>query len=192
MMKLAHSRWDQVMAPDEVIPKWGCFIVGTTFFSLSILAFANLLVGAAPPVRFIGAMMALGAVALLLHAILVIGQSGFYPWLFSGILYGVAGMIVYLDPGLVSLPSLLGLALALSLSGSLRILTGIRLRPQVGWGWLVLSGGITIAASVVVAIGWPMDHEWLFGAVLAADLSAQGIAAIAFGLALRPATGDRL
>ncbi|QRM35914.1 HdeD family acid-resistance protein [Microvirga sp. VF16] len=191
-MKSALSRWDQVIRPDDVIPKWACFVVGTTFFALSVLAFANLLVGAAPPVRFIGAMMALGAVALLLHAILVIGRSGFYPWLFSGILYGVAGMIAYLNPGLSSVPSLLGLVLGLGMAGILRILTAVRLRPQVGWRWLALSGAVTIAASVVVAMGRPVDHAWLFGAVLAADLSAQGVAAIAFGLALRPPPGDRL
>lgn len=182
----AYPRQDQLMRQDEIVPKWASFVVGSAFLALSVLALANLMLGAAPPVRFIGTMMALAAVAQLLHAMLLTGWGGFHAWLFSGALFGAAGIIALYDPRLASVTSVIGLVLALGASGILRIRTGLRLRPQAGWKWLTLSGGITIATGAVVALGWPVEHAALFGAVLAADLIAQGIAATAFGLALRP------
>jgi uncharacterized membrane protein HdeD (DUF308 family) len=47
------------------------------------------------------------------------------------------------------------------------------------------SGVITGLAGIVVALGWPVNTLWLLGLVLAIDLTFQGVAAIAFGLALK-------
>ena len=185
-MRSAHHDLDPALGRDPVYPKWALSVVGCTLVALSALAVANLFVGGAPPVRFIGAMMALGALSQLLHALLVVGWGGFYPWLLSGALYGVAGLVVSYDPSLASPASAVGVVLALGASAILRIWTGFRLRPQAGWRWLALSGGFTAATGVVVAMGWPVDHAGLFGTVLAADLLVQGIAAVAFGLTLKP------
>jgi uncharacterized membrane protein HdeD (DUF308 family) len=186
MMRSAHHDLDSAMARDQVYPKWALFIVGCTFVALGALAVANLVVGGAPPVRFIGTMMALGALAQLLHALLVVGWGGFYAWLLSGALYGVAGLAVVYDPSLASMTSAVGVVLALGASAILRTWTSLRLRPQAGWRWLALSGTLTLAVAAAVAIGWPVDHAGLFGTVLAADLAAQGIAAVAFGVSLKP------
>lgn len=185
-MRSAHHDLDPAMGLDPVYPKWALSVVGCTLVALGAMAVANLFVGAAPPVRFIGSMMALGAVAQLLHAVLVVGWRGFYPWLLSGALYGGVGLAVIYDPSLASMTSAVGVVLALGASAVLRIRTGLCLRQQAGWRWLALSGGFTMAVGVVVAMGWPVDHAGLFGRVLAADLLVQGIAAVASGLALKP------
>jgi uncharacterized membrane protein HdeD (DUF308 family) len=185
-MRSVHPNPDPAMGRDQIYPKWALSVVGCTLVTLGALAVANLFVGAAPPVRFIGAMMALGAVAQLLHALLVVGWSGFYPWLLSGVLYGVAGLVVMYDPSLASLASAVGVVLALGASAILRIWIGIRLRPQAGWQWLALSGGLTLTVGVVVAMGWPVDHAGLLATLFAADLVAQGVSAIAFGFSLKP------
>jgi uncharacterized membrane protein HdeD (DUF308 family) len=185
-MRSAHPNLDPAMGRDQVYPKWALSIVGAALAALGALAVANLFLGAAPPVRFIGAMMALGAVAQLLHAMLVVGWRGFYPWLLSGALYGVAGLAVIYDPTLSGMASAVGVVLALGASAILRTWTSLRLRPQAGWRWLALSGTLTLAVAAAVAIGWPVDHAGLFGTVLAADLAAQGIAAVAFGVSLKP------
>ncbi|GEO13737.1 hypothetical protein MAE02_14330 [Microvirga aerophila] len=174
------------MARDQVYPKWALSVVGAALVALGALAVANLFLGAAPPVRFIGAMMALGALAQLLHAMLVVGWRGFYPWLLSGVLYGVAGLVVIYDPSVASPASAVGVVLALGASAILRMWTSLRLRPQAGWRWLALSGGFTLTAGVAVAMGWPVDHAGLLATLFAADLVAQGIAAVAFGFSLKP------
>lgn len=171
---------------DPVYPKWALSVVGASLLALGVMAIANLLVGAAPPVRFMGTMMALGAVAQLLHAMLVVGWGGFYAWLLSGALYGAAGLVLIYDPSMASMTSAVGVVLALGASAILRIRTGLRLRPQAGWRWLALSGSLTFAVGVAVAMGWPADHAGLLATVLAADLAAQGVAAVAFGFSLKP------
>lgn len=77
-MRSVHLKLDPPMGRDHVYPEWALSVVGAAFVGLGALAVANLFVAAAPPVRFIGAMMALGAVAQLLHALLVVGWGGFY------------------------------------------------------------------------------------------------------------------
>jgi uncharacterized membrane protein HdeD (DUF308 family) len=185
MMGSMHPNLDPAMERDQVYPRWALSVVGCTLVTLGALAVANLIVGGASPVRFIGSMMALGAVAQLLHALLVVGWSGFYGWLLSGALYGAVGLVVVYDPSLASMTSAVSAVLALGASAILRIRTGLRLRPQVGWRWLALSGAFTMAVGVVVAMGWPVDHAGLFATVLAADLAAQGISAVAFGFSLK-------
>jgi uncharacterized membrane protein HdeD (DUF308 family) len=64
--------------------------------------------------------------------------------------------------------------------------TSLRLRPQPGWRWLALSGGLTLTVGAVVAMGWPVDHAGLLATLFAADLVAQGASAVAFGFSLEP------
>jgi uncharacterized membrane protein HdeD (DUF308 family) len=79
------------------------------------------------------------------------------------------------------------LAIALILSGILRIWWSFQLKPEVGWGWVLASGIITLLAGIIFVLGWPVNSLWLLGMVLAIDLTFQGIAAIAFGLTLKGA-----
>jgi uncharacterized membrane protein HdeD (DUF308 family) len=187
-MRSVHPNLDHLdpaTGRDQVYPKWALSVVGAALVALGAMAVANLALGAAPPVRFIGTMMALGAVAQLLHALLVVGWGGFYAWLLSGALYGAAGLVLIYDPSLASMTSAVGVVLALGASAILRIRTGLRLRPQAGWRWLTLSGVLTLAVGVAVATGWPVDHAGLLAALLAADLAAQGVSAVAFGFSLK-------
>src|SRR3954453_14694061 len=120
MMGSVHHDLDPALGRDQVYPKWALSVVGCTLVALSALAVANLFVGGAPPVRFIGAMMALGALSQLLHALLGGGWRGFSPWLLSGALYGAAGLAVIYDPSVGSPASAFGVVLALGSSAILR------------------------------------------------------------------------
>src|SRR5690606_2655332 len=45
---------------------------------------------------------------------------------------------------------------------------------QRGWQWLALSGVITLATGILVAVLWPGNSIWLLGLILAIDLLFQG------------------
>ncbi len=100
-------------------------------------------------------------------------------------LYGVAGFLAFYNPLVAAADITLVFALALVISGALRIGVGFRARPDDGWGWIVGSGIVTLLAGIVVAFGWPLTTLWLLGLVLAIDLTFQGVAALAFGLKVR-------
>jgi uncharacterized membrane protein HdeD (DUF308 family) len=152
---------------------------------LGLLAFANLVMATVVSVLYVGVLMLIGAVAQIIHAFRVKRWGGFFFWLLSGLLYGAAGILAFYNPVLAAAALTLLLAAALIASGILRIVSSFRLRPETGWGWLLASGVITLIAGIVVAIGWPVNTLWLLGLVLAIDLTFQGVAAIAFGLALK-------
>jgi uncharacterized membrane protein HdeD (DUF308 family) len=185
-MSTARSAFDPASAEAELRPRWGWFVaLGVVLLVLGVLAFGNLLIATVASVVFVGALMVIGAIAQIIHAFRVKRWGGFFFWLLSGLLYGAAGILTFYNPALAAAALTLVLAAALIASGILRIWSSFRLRPQTGWGWLLASGVITLVAGVVVALGWPVNTLWLLGLVLAIDLTFQGVAAIAFGLALK-------
>jgi uncharacterized membrane protein HdeD (DUF308 family) len=54
-----------------------------------------------------------------------------------------------------------------------------------GWGWLLLSGLVSIGVALVLALGWPWNTIWVLGLVLAVDLFLQGFMLLLAGFALR-------
>jgi uncharacterized membrane protein HdeD (DUF308 family) len=184
-MSTARSGFDPE-ARSELRSQWGWSVaLGIALLVLGLLAFANLVMATVVSVLYVGVLMLIGAVAQIIHAFRVKRWGGFFFWLLSGLLYGAAGILAFYNPVLAAAALTLLLAAALIASGILRIVSSFRLRPETGWGWLLASGVITLIAGIVVAIGWPVHTLWLLGLVLAIDLTFQGVAAIAFGLALK-------
>lgn len=173
---------------DEIRTKWGWFVVlGIALLLLGLFAFANVLAATVASVFVVGALMIVGAVAQIVEAFQVKRWSSFFYWLLGGVLYGIAGVLAFVNPLLAAAALTLVLAVSLVVSGILRILVAFRVRPHSGWGWLMTSGVITTLAGVIFAVGWPANTLWLLGIVLAVDLAIQGATAIGFGLALKGA-----
>jgi uncharacterized membrane protein HdeD (DUF308 family) len=187
-MANAHVGFDLPPVNTEIRSKWGWFVaLGVALLVLGFLAFGNLIAATVASVLYVGVLMAFGAIAQIVHAFQVKNWGGFFFWLLSGLLYGVAGVFAWLNPVLAAATLTLLLAIALILSGILRIWWSFQLKPEVGWGWVLASGIITLLAGIIFVLGWPVNSLWLLGMVLAIDLTFQGIAAIAFGLTLKGA-----
>lgn len=169
-------------------PAWGWFVaLGAALIILGGLAFANLNVATIVSVLYVGLIIAAGGVAQVVHAFRERSWSGFVFWLLAGLLYGLAGVLVWLNPLFGAVALTLILAASLMGSGMLRVWLGIKLRPLSGWGWVIVSGAVTISCGLVFLIGWPVNSLWLLGVFLAIDLLVQGVTALAFGLMLRSA-----
>jgi uncharacterized membrane protein HdeD (DUF308 family) len=174
---------------DQARPKWGWFVaLGVLLLILGMLAFSNEMLATFVSVAYVGVLMLLGAVAQIIHAFQVRKWSSFAIWLLSGLLYGAAGILTFVNPVLAAGALTLALAVAMIVAGAMRIGVGVRLRPPPGWGWLVASGVVTLAVGVIIAFGWPGNSLWLLGIFLAIDLTWQGAMALSFGLALRAGT----
>jgi uncharacterized membrane protein HdeD (DUF308 family) len=170
----------------EVRSKWGWFVLlGAVLVVLGFVAFANLIIATLVSVLYVGILMTVGAIAQIVHAFQVKTWAGFFYWLLSGIFYGAAGVITWLNPVLAAVTLTLLLAVMLIVAGLLRIWSGFKLRGHSAWGWGVASGLITLLAGIIFLIGWPVNSLWLLGLVLAIDLTFQGIAAIGVGFTLK-------
>lgn len=171
---------------DEIRTKWGWFLaLGIALLLLGVFAFANLLAATVASVFIVGVLMIIGAVAQIVEAFQVKRWSSFFYWLLGGVLYGIAGVVAFVNPVLAAAALTLVLAISLIISGILRLIVAFNLRPRSGWGWLMASGLITTLAGLIFAVGWPANTLWLLGIVLAVDLAFQGATAIGFGLALK-------
>jgi uncharacterized membrane protein HdeD (DUF308 family) len=187
-MSTAHSSFDYGSAGSDAHPRWGWFVgLGVILILLAVLAFANLLAATVASVLFIGAMMTVGAVFQVIHAFQVQRWSGFAVWLLSGVLYGIAGVVILFNPLLGAATLTLLFAVSLIVSGAFRIVWGYKRKPLSGWGWLLASGIVTLLVGLLFLIQWPANALFLLGIVLAIDLTFQGVAWLVTGLELRRA-----
>jgi uncharacterized membrane protein HdeD (DUF308 family) len=93
-------------------------------------------------------------------------------------------VITLANPALSTLLLTLFLGIALATSGIMRIASSVQLEPRSGWGWLMASGVITFLLGAIFILGWPLNSIWLLGMMLSIDLTFQGVALFAFGVAL--------
>lgn len=166
--------------------RWRWFVLlGAALLILGLIAFGNLLAATIASVLFIGVLMLIGGVLQIVHAFPFRSWRRFLFWLLSGLLYAAAGLITLYDPVLAATALTFLLALVLLAAGALRIAASVRFRPERGWGWILASGVLTILVGLTILVSWPSSTLWTLGVVIAIDLTFQGIAIVAFGLALR-------
>jgi uncharacterized membrane protein HdeD (DUF308 family) len=187
-MSTAHSSFDYGPASSDAHSRWGWFVgLGVILILLAVFAFANLLAATVASVLFIGAMMTVGAVFQVIHAFQVKRWSGFTLWLLSGVLYGIAGVVILFNPVLGAVTLTLLFAASLVVSGAFRIVWAYKRKPLSGWGWLLASGIVTLLVGLLFLIQWPANALFLLGVFLAVDLTFQGVAWLVTGLELRRA-----
>lgn len=102
-----------------------------------------------------------------------------------GILYLLAGIVLWSNPVAGAQSLTLLLAAMLVGSGAVRLWLAYRHWHTMG-GLLTFSGIIAILAGLVIFAGWPASSIWVLGLCLAIDVLFQGFAWLLFGFALRP------
>lgn len=105
--------------------------------------------------------------------------------LLLGALYVFTGGYLLIHPllGLVSLTFVL--AAYLFAEGVLELVLSFRLRPTVGWGWLLFDGILTLILSVLIWRTWPWSSEWAIGMLVGISMLFSGVARLMFSLAAR-------
>src|SRR5690349_21567814 len=112
---------------------------------------------------------------------------GFLWELLLGLLYAVAGAYLAFFPltGIITLTILL--AAMFLVEGVLEIVMAFRVRPHEGWGWLVLSGLIAVAAGALITLGLPSSAGWALGLLAGINLISIGWGFLFLALAGRRA-----
>lgn len=169
---------------------WGWWVaLGVLFLIAGLLALGNLLIATVASVFFVGAMMILGGIAQIVFAFSYWGRWGrLILWLLLGLLYLAAGIVTFRNPALATAVLTLVLAAALIAVGILRLVAGFSFRPLKGWGWIVVSGVLTLILGGIIAFGWPVNSVWVLGVFLAIDLLFAGIAYVSLGAGIRSAS----
>ena len=158
--------------------------LGIAMTVLGLVAAANLSLATAGAVYLTGALMLVGGLLQLFHAIGTRRWGWTLFWTSSGLLYVVAAVCVMLDPGFAARLLVLCLAFAVVASGVMRCIVAVGERGH-GWGWLLASGaGSTATGAILYLYGGNYAIRAL-GFVLAVDLLFQGMMLIFIGIMMR-------
>ena len=128
----------------------------------------------------------MGGVAEIIAAFSVKTWGKFLLWMLLGVLYVAAGMIAIMNPLLAAAYLTLMLGFALVFGGVLRIFLAFQMKSAGGpWGWVVLSGLITLLLGAMIIAQWPASSLFVLGIFLGIDLIFIGAGWITMGLALK-------
>ena len=83
-------------------------------------------------------------------------------------------------------PALL-VAVLFLVTGVVKILYAFSLRPISGWGWVLVSGIVSLALGVMILSNFPYAAVSVLGILLAVELLSNGVLFLLLALGLRKA-----
>lgn len=171
---------------DQVGQHWGWFLaLGIVFTAAGFAAIAFPLVSTIAAKIALGWIFMFSGVLSIVHAFARSRWSGLFLNLALGVLYVIVGAYLAFFPltGILTLTLLLA-ALFLA-EGLLQVAMGYRMRPHEGWGWMMGSGLVAIAAGILIALGLPGSATWAIGLLVGINLLSSGAGFMALALAGR-------
>ena len=139
-------------------------------------------VGAA---MFVGFALIVGGVARMMAAFSA-GSFGRGTLAFiGGALVLLAGLLMVARPGL-------GLATLTLMFGAYLLVDGIfgavlafQVRPQQGWGWMLLSAVMSVILGFLLLRDWPLTGLWAIGTLVGINMIVAGFSMISIGSSAR-------
>jgi uncharacterized membrane protein HdeD (DUF308 family) len=166
--------------------KWGWIVaLGVIYLIAGFVALGSVLMATVASVFVVGIMMLISGFAEVINAFQVKTWGKFFLWLLLGLLYIVAGFVTFQNPLLAAVVLTLVLGFALVASGIMRIVLAFFMKQGAPWGWVALSGVITLALGLIILGHWPVSSLYILGILLGIDLIFAGASWIGVGLTLK-------
>ena len=154
---------------------WGWFLaLGVLLVIAGIAAIAFPFISTIAAKIAIGWIFMIGGIAELIHAFNVQRWGGFFWNLLIGLLYLVVGGWLAFFPLTGILTLTIVLAAMFIAEGVMEAIMAFRVRPHDGWGWLLVSGLVAIAAGVLIALELPSSAVWALGLLVGINLLFSG------------------
>ncbi len=135
----------------------------------------------------LGWLLLLTGVANIVHAFATSGWRAFGHNLLVGLLFAAAGAYLAFFP-LTSIITLTILLAALFIvEGYFELMMALRLQPDAGWWWVLLSGVLAIGAGIMIGLGLPDSSTWVIGLLTGINLLASGLSFILLAVSGRSA-----
>ncbi|WP_313690850.1 HdeD family acid-resistance protein [Halorarum halobium] len=162
---------------------------GIVLAALGVLAIFTPFVTGVTLSLLLGAILIVGGLVHLVNAFSARGWSGSLWQVVLGIVYGLAGVSLLVNPvlGLATLTLLLVAYFAVD--GVVEIVMGLRMRPESRWAWVAGSGVISLLLAVLLWVGFPSTALWAVGLLVGVGLLSSGFSLISVALVGRKAIG---
>jgi uncharacterized membrane protein HdeD (DUF308 family) len=163
---------------------WWFLLLGVALILLGTAAISVPVMVSVVAVKFFGILLLVGGVAQIIGSFWEGEWSGLMLHLLMGILYAVVGGLLMGNPleGLAVLT--LMLAALLIVGGLFRVIVAMKMQFHV-WGWVLLSGIISIFLGVLIWAQWPAISLVVIGLFLGIEMIFNGWAWIMLGLDIR-------
>ena len=163
--------------------RWGV-VVGILTAVLGLLLIAYPLFTATITTMFIGWTLIIAGIFELVQALRAHTVGAFFVRLLLGIVYGLGGVMLLLNPlwGVAVLTAVLGVMLLFE-AGATTVLA-LQVKPDSGWGWLLLDAAITAILGFLILAHWPVSALWAVGTLVGAAVLMRGITRIALSTRL--------
>jgi uncharacterized membrane protein HdeD (DUF308 family) len=191
-----HGKGDNSMAqgasgsmsdvPTSFAAGWRWLLgLGVLWAILGLLALVLPFAAALAVELVVGVVLAVGGIGQLVQAFRSRSWPGFALQALSGALAVLVGGLLVLFP----VQGILFLTLILSAffiaSGILKIITALQNRALAQWGWLLVSGILSLIVGALIFLGWPASAVWAIGLLVGIELTFTGIAMIMLALSFR-------
>lgn len=175
----------------DVARHWGWFLaLGILLVVLGIVAIAFPFLSTIAAKIALGWLLLIAGIGEVIHSFYVKRWAGFLWNLLIGLLYVVVGFWLAFFPLTGILTLTIVLAALFIADGIMEIAMGFRVRPHEGWGWLIFSGLIAIAAGLLIALNLPSSAVWALGLLVGVKLLVSGWSFIFLALSGRRIHGE--
>ena len=133
----------------------------------------------------VGWVILFSAVWHLIFAFHTHSVGGFFWQLLLAIAYGIAGLIMLLNPllGLVTLT--LVLAIFLLIEAALETALYFQIRRATNAGWVLFDAIITLVLAILIWSQWPSSSGWVLGMLVGISLIFSGLSRLMLSTAIR-------
>ena len=174
---------------DALRSRWGWIVaVGVLISLCGLIALGSVVMATAVSVTVVGFMMVVSGAVEMAHGFASKSWGRFFLWIILGALYALAGVFAIMNPLLAASVLTLMLGAGLVASGIVRIILAFQMKEGAPWGWVALSGLVTLLLGGMILAHWPVSSLYVLGMFLGIDLIFAGTGWIAMGLALRRRT----
>lgn len=133
----------------------------------------------------IGAALGIGGLVQIAQAFRIKEWIGFVWNLLIGIIEVVGGILIYFNPFAGAIAITLLIAFVLLIQGFTQVVFALKMRPYVGWTWLLASGIVALVASAALFLHFPFSDRDAPGITVGISLLIAGCCYIAIALTAR-------
>ncbi len=152
------------------------FWLGIALLVIGIAAIVFPIVSSLVATLFVGWILLLAGIVAVAGAFSIHGTGPFFGAMLLGLFSAVAGLFLLFNPlaGEVALTLLLGAIFLIQ--GATEAAFALEMRPQRGWIGVFLSGALSVAAAILIAIAWPGVSLVVLGILLGVNFISTGLA----------------
>lgn len=161
-----------------------------------LMVIGGMIVLVMPLASSIGVALVIGLVLIVVgvlqiwHAMQVKAWAGFLWQTLTGLIAIIGGIAIYYNPVAGTEALTLILSIVFMAQGVAQAMFAFRLKPHDGWGWILASGIISVAAGILILFDFPGSSAWALGLVAGISIMFNGWSYIAISLAAHKHAGD--